>query len=386
MSGFTLIQKRAFISAVAAVAVHALVFGIWILFIIWDLPLLALDNRSEELRADPEMTVLMIPYLPKSLPEDLTEIDPPKPKPFPKAEETPEPKPQEPSDPAELEKPKKRFARTSADQEAQPDGPTDILGERDTRAASELAPTPGADPNAPSQDGKNPLFRGHVETVSKDYEDGSVGKDKTGEETETPQEATAPEDNTPSDNLPQIGEAPSKQESSGMATNKHLKEGLELATPKSGDAEAQFEDAPKNKPSPRERSELEPKKDGFSDYSKQTRMTGSISRQGKSAINVRNSPLGRYQALVSKAVELQWRRNCEQHRDHIVPGVISLRFYVDDKGGVSGIKFQEVIGANYIERGFTQRAIRQAKLPQMPEEVLEELNGELLELVYNFYF
>ncbi len=89
---------------------------------------------------------------------------------------------------------------------------------------------------------------------------------------------------------------------------------------------------------------------------------------------------------MSKAVELQWRRNCEQHRDHIVPGVISLRFYVDKSGKVTGIKFQEVIGANYIERGFTQRAIRQAKLPEMPKSVLKELKGEPLELIYNFYF
>ena len=69
-----------------------------------------------------------------------------------------------------------------------------------------------------------------------------------------------------------------------------------------------------------------------------------------------------------------------------MPGVISIRFYVNDKGRVSGIKFQEIIGANYIERGFTQRAIRQAKLPRMPEAVLKELKGEPLELIYNFYF
>jgi len=132
--------------------------------------------------------------------------------------------------------------------------------------------------------------------------------------------------------------------------------------------------------------EQDPKKDGFQGYSRQTRVTGSISRQGESALNVRNSPLGRYQALISKAVELQWRRNCEQHRDHIVPGVISIRFYVDQSGGVSGIKFQEVIGANFIERGFTQRALRQVELPNMPESVQEELKGESLELIYNFYF
>ena len=66
--------------------------------------------------------------------------------------------------------------------------------------------------------------------------------------------------------------------------------------------------------------------------------------------------------------------------------MISIRFYVDQSGGVSGIKFQEVIGANFIERGFTQRALRQVELPKMPESVLKELEGESLELIYNFYF
>ena len=194
-----------------------------------------------------------------------------------------------------------------------------------------------------------------------------------------------------------------EEESSSEPKDKHLAVGEELPAPRGDEGDKQMAEDPKEEKSPRERpnegahqeadkkkivdgTEQEPKKSGFRGYSRQTRVTGSINRQGKSALNVKNSPLGRYQALISKAVELQWRRNCEQHRDHIVPGVISIRFYVDQSGGVSGIKFQEVIGANFIERGFTQRALRQVELPKMPESVLKELKGESLELIYNFYF
>ncbi len=227
--------------------------------------------------------------------------------------------------------------------------------------------------------------------------------DKTGEETETPQDETASKKDSPeTEDVPEV-ETPKplkpKEKESVRPKNKHLDQGEMVPKIDSGEKKGEAQDKPKEKKSPKERSEKTenekgkgkaidqaPKKDGFSGHSRKNKMTGSISRRGKSAVNVKNSPLGRYQAKVSKAVELQWRRNCEQHRDHIVPGVISLRFYVDSKGKVSGIKFQEVIEGNFIERGFTQRAVRQAKLPKMSKSVIKELDGEPLELIYNFYF
>lgn len=376
-------QKRAFLSALAAFGVHAAVFAIWILFIVWDLPSFALDQPRQDPRPEPEMTVVMLPYVPKPPPKPLQE----------------ETSAQEPSADLveETAEPRQRYARTSEDQEGKPDAPTDILGERDTRAASELAPTPGAKANTPAQKGAAPLYPGHIETVNRTYKDGSVGKDKQGEETETPQEASAGKDGNGPDIATEVVVSETPNDPSEREQQKHLAEGEMLPVEKQ--QKSNVEDKPKEEPGEREKpegegdkdlategDEPEPKKDGFSGYSRQTAVAGSISRFGKSALNVRNSPLGRYQALVGKAVELQWRRNCEQHRDHIVPGVISIRFYVDKNGEVSDIKFQEVIGANYIERGFTQRAIRQASLPRMSESVIEELKGEPLELIYNFYF
>ena len=413
MSGLSVVQKRAFASAFAAVALHMLILGLWVMVIIIDLPIFAFQPPELEPQAEPEMTVVMIPFVKKQAPmiQKRQQEEPPE-----KVEQKPEPEPQpqpqlveETADEKEaFTEPKQRFARTSADQEGAPDADTDILGERDTRAASELPATPGAKPNTPAQDGVAPLYPGHVETVSKKYQEGSLGQDAQGEESEVPQEASASKDDALADDEPQLDEPQPdvivpEEESSSEPKDKHLAVGEELPAPRGDEGDKQTAEDPKEEKSPRERpnegahqeadkkkivdgAEQEPKKGGFRGYSRQTRVTGSINRQGKSALNVKNSPLGRYQALISKAVELQWRRNCEQHRDHIVPGVISIRFYVDQSGGVSGIKFQEVIGANFIERGFTQRALRQVELPKMPESVQEELKGESLELIYNFYF
>ncbi len=410
VSKFTLFQKRIILSVVMAVGVHLLVIAGWILLLVWDLPLFRYESPEREPTPEPEVTVILRPLVKMPKPDVVPKPpEPPKAKEKPKTAKAPKPKVVPPKEVAKkkkeqrkpLEKRRKKYTRTSADQAGVPDQETDRIGDRDTLAASEKAPTLGADPNTPSQDGANPLYQGQVETVTREYQDGSVGKDKTGAETEKPQEETASRNDTPEkETQPKVEPIePKPAEDSAQLRNKHLKQGKKLPTPDLGKEKGRVQDKPKEKESPKERlndgqnketkgEELKqkPKKDSFVGYSRKNKVTGSISRRGKSALNVKNTPLGRYQALVSKAVELQWRRNCEQHRDYIVPGVISIRFYVDKNGKVSGIKFQEVVEANFIERGFTQRAIRQAKLPRMPRSVQRELKGEPLELIYNFYF
>ena len=391
----------------AAVGIHGLVLLSWVTVIAMDWEVFDVPEIEKEPKAEPEVVVLLKPVT--AVPPIVEQVPLPKPPeppqpPEPVVKQPPlkpviEPEPLEPAGKKPLPKPKRRFARTSEDQAGKPDALTDILGERDTRAASESLPVPGAHPELPSQDGRKPLHPDHVETVNRDHVDGSVGNDKTGDETEMPQEATARKDNTLIDEAPKLDPVQPDEAESARPKDKQMPVGKALPRTDDGTGRNQIEDKPKAEESPKERpnpgakrdgageeAEQDLKKDGFSGFSRKTKLTGSISRRGKSALNVKNSPLGRYQALVSRAVELQWRRNCEQHRDHIVPGVMSIRFYVDERGRVSGIKFQEVIEGSYITRGFTQRAIRQAKIPRMPKAVLKELDGEPLELIYNFYF
>lgn len=411
MSASTTFRNRVLISVFAAIGVHVCVLVLWILLLLWDLPIFSYEAVEAEPQPEPEVTVVLRPIQPEVIPEPLVVEKEPESKPESKPEpEPPQPKP--PVSPPEvaqktpeeklpeqekaLPPPKRKFARTSEEQAGTPDEATDLLGDRDTRAASERAPVPGADPNTPSQDGVAPLFPGQVETVDRDYEDGSVGMDPNGETTERPQEATAlKQDAVSKPKTPLVEEPEPDVDPNKRPDNKHLAIGEVIPKPE----QEKVQEKPKDNESPRERQELgskdgesakeveeQPKKGGFSGHSRKNRVAGSISRQGKSALNVKNTALGRYQAQVSKAIELQWRRNVERHRDHIVPGVISIRCYVDHKGKVSGIKIQDVIESNFIEQGLTQRAFRQAKLPKMPKEVVEELDGEPLELIYNFYF
>lgn len=406
-----MLEKRAIFSVVAAIGVHGLVFVSWVSVIAMDLAVFTPPESKNSPRPEPDVVVVLKPMIskppppPVRLPQQQVEPVIPDPPKRPKSLDQvikPPPDLQPPSPLAKrktLPEQKRRFARTSSDQEAKPDAPTDLLGERDTRAASDSAPVLGADPNKPSQEGKDPLYAKHLETVERDFTDGSVGGDKTGADTERPQEATARKDNTLVDDAPRVESLKPDTKESARPKDKHIDLGEVLPSIADGTGIKQIEEKLKAEEAPKEKPnrgamrdgggdvvDQDPKKDGFSGFSRKTRVTGSISRRGKSALNVKNSPLGRYQALISKSVELQWRRNCDQHRDHIVPGVMSIRFYVDKQGNVSGIKFQEVIEGSYITRGFTQRAIRQAKIPKMPKAVLKELEGDPLELIYNFYF
>lgn len=395
-------QKRVMTSALVALGLHFVVFASWVTLVALDFPMSEPVDAAPQ--GDPEMTVVLNTFI------ETPEVEPPipalekeSPKPTPLIPEAVKAKVQ-PDDSARLKvlpKQESRFANTSAEQAGTPDADTNIIGERNTRAASEMAPTLGAPEDLPSQDGRPAIHPAHLETVSQKYQEGSLGGDDQGGETERPQYATAGASEAALSTEKTV-ETIVTETKAETAEDQYLREGAMIAKLKKEiEEERKAKEAAQKKAQEsvpdrsKKESELagngteveqELKKDAFSGYTAKTRVTGSISRSGKSALNVKNSPLGRYQALVSKAVELQWRRNCDQHRDHIVPGVISLRFYVDKAGAVSGIKFQDVVGANYIERGFTQRAIRQAKLPKMPSDVLKELKGDPLELIYNFSF
>ena len=90
-------------------------------------------------------------------------------------------------------------------------------------------------------------------------------------------------------------------------------------------------EAPKVAETPKPRAPTDP---AFSGFQRKTAVVGSISRTGRSSLDVEDSPLGRYQAAISRAVEQEWQRNCVRHRDFITPGFLTVRFYVEPSGRV----------------------------------------------------
>jgi hypothetical protein len=63
-----------------------------------------------------------------------------------------------------------------------------------------------------------------------------------------------------------------------------------------------------------------------------------------------------------------------------------MRFVIDPNGSVRSVSVVEMVDAGEVQKGFTLNSIRQAKLPAIPADLKKELDGEPLEITYNFYF
>lgn len=125
---------------------------------------------------------------------------------------------------------------------------------------------------------------------------------------------------------------------------------------------------------------------GFRGNQQKTRLSGSITRQGRAALDVEDSLLGKYHASLSRAVEKEWQLNCVRNRDYITPGQIIVRFVLEPSGKVRSLTFVEEFGVGNIQKGFTSESIRTAAIPPFPADLKKELNNEPLEVTYSFTF
>jgi len=300
-----------------------------------------------------------------------------------------------------------RFARTSPDQaSARPEKPA-FIGERDTEATSDSTPDPTA-AAMPAQKGIDPI-RSEVETTESRFQDGEIGdngKSKPSEPATPPpappgEPAVADPQTPPAEPMPEVAEVPASKsaprEELAQGPNPvdvPVKDGPKEDSPKPTPASRSSEAQPPKPPVPQKEAVQDKPKEttppdnapGFAGYQRKTQIRGSISRSGKSALAVENSAMGRYQAALSKAVELEWQRNCVRYRDFITPGFLTVRFVVEQNGKVRSVAFVEAMQSGEVQKGFTLNAIRQAAIPAMPADLKKELGTEPLELIFNFYF
>jgi hypothetical protein len=297
------------------------------------------------------------------------------------------------------------FARTTKDQEsAEPPASRRYIGERNTEATSDRAPT-SDEIEMPSQAGRELRPEESVETTESQYRDGRLDTPKPilppvpdaspliPDSPEMTKAATAKGEKSP---------LPGEAEKAETAIREKILDGPKpIETPvaksevredmkpreetKARDgspddlAEKKVEEKPKPKPTPID----DP---AFTGNQTKTAILGSISRTGTSALDVADSPMGRYQAAISKAVEQEWQRNCVRHRDFITPGYLSVRFYVTADGKVKSVNFVGDNQTGEVQKGFTLNSIRNAGIPAMPPAVKKEMGGDALELIFNFYF
>jgi len=307
------------------------------------------------------------------------------------------------------------FARTSEDQRSKrPDKPM-FLGERDTEATSDKAPDPNAPP-LPAQKGIEPRDGGDLETTESRYRDGPLKE--SGDPATPPPVASAPAmpppapaspappvENTapptpPSEEMKEIADKASPE----VPELKELVQGpnpIDVNVPKPAPEKSlpppppaqaappsnqNAKVTPDQKPPAPPKPAAKPGEPGFSGFQRKTAIQGSISRTGRSALDVVDSPLGRYQAAISRAVEQEWQRNCVRHRDFITPGFLTVRFFVEASGKVKSVQFVGEMQTGEVQKGFTLNSIRDADIPAMPKEIRGEFKDESLELIFNFYF
>ena len=292
------------------------------------------------------------------------------------------------------------FVRTSPDQaEEAPESP-DFIGERNTRATSDATPRPDG-PDLPSQQGREPRWEDEIETTESNYQDGELAHDRSAEPDAPPMAAdvaakpvepeAAP---APADPAPAAAAAPIEKErlaEGPVPVDRMVKESPETEeSPKPTPAERAEEGKEKQeetaKPAEAAKPASDPDSPGFRGNQSKTRLEGSISRTGRSALNVEDSVLGRYHASVSRAVEKEWQRNCVRNRDYITPGQLTMRVMLEPSGKVRSVGFVEEFGVGNIPKGFTLNSIRDAEIPAMPAELKKQLDGEPLELIYRFNF
>ncbi|MDX1679415.1 MAG: hypothetical protein R3242_01680 [Akkermansiaceae bacterium] len=321
---------------------------------------------------------------------------------------------------------RKPFARTSPDQPSSKQKNNEFIGERSTQATSDRPADPTAEP-LPSQTGVEPK-PGELETTESRYQDGElVPAASTPLQPPSSVDTLPPSPPNPAkpNAQPQLRENPNQnlsrepsinpseertppplketlldgpnpvevkvQEDEGEAdrprqtpsrpeNRTELTDASELPTPESTPAEQSVSETP------RETSTTPPTDRPFQGNQRKTAIVGSISRTGRSALNVDDTELGRYQAAVGKAVELEWQRHCLRNQDLIEPGFLSVRVFVEPSGRVRSMSTVGEALTGETQKGFTLQAIREADIPKMPKSLAEIYEGETLELVYRFHF
>ena len=290
------------------------------------------------------------------------------------------------------------FARTSEDQRGKRPEAAAFIGERDTDATSDRAPDPTAPP-LPSQKGLE--TRKNIETTESRYQDGELAgtsaaaPDPAMTQSPPPSPAAANND-TASPAAAEAESNPGDEAKPMVAALNELLNGpnpvdipVSRPTPKQSPPAKQ----PATVPTPKTTASATPESPkpknadpAFQGNQRKTAVVGSISRTGRSALDVADSPLGRYQAVISRAVELEWQRNCARHRDFITPGYLTIRFFVEPSGKVRTVQFVGEMETSEVQKGFTLSSIRDAVIPAMPAAVRKDFEKQPLELIFNFYF
>ena len=140
-----------------------------------------------------------------------------------------------------------------------------------------------------------------------------------------------------------------------------------------------------SKPTPRPTVASTPQqqRSSYQPMKERTRLAGSITNRGTSAVNAVGTPLGRYQKTLFDAVGSHWYAYIEEKADLVSLGTTRVSFWVDRSGRVKNLK----VISNDSNEAFANvclQSILDAKLPPIPEDVASALPPEGLESEISF--
>jgi outer membrane biosynthesis protein TonB len=131
-------------------------------------------------------------------------------------------------------------------------------------------------------------------------------------------------------------------------------------------------------PRPTVASTPQQQRSSYQPLKERTRLAGSITNRGTSAVNAVGTPLGRYQKTLFDAIGSHWYAYIEQKADLVSLGTTRVSFWVDRSGRVKNLK----VLSNDSNEAFANvclQAILDSKLPPIPEDVAGALPSEGLE-------
>lgn len=138
-------------------------------------------------------------------------------------------------------------------------------------------------------------------------------------------------------------------------------------------------------PRPSASNKVQTARSAYQPLKEKTRLAGSISNRGSSAVNAVATPLGRYQKLVYDAIGSRWYSYMAQSGDVVSIGTVRVTFWVDRTGRVKpgSLKVREN-NSNEAFANVCLQSILEIELPPIPEEVATTLPPEGLEQEINF--
>lgn len=315
---------------------------------------------------------------------------------FPEQILPPEPPPPPPPEP-EL----KQFTRTSQSKaEAEPPAKANFVSDRNTVAASKMAPAPDGTVNMPTIAGVKQRV---MDVAERTYHDGEVKDEQASQAKAPPVPKMLTPPPTPPPAPPKVAEEkpvekPTPTEVAKMEIkDKPLLKMLEESDPEAPRVEVN-KPAEKPKVQLREPSEsrppaldpitkgaAKPEMNDFVPNTRKTEVKGTLSnRAEEDSVDAERTPLGVYSSSVMGAVGKKWHLYSKLKKDAATYGNLRVRFYTTKNGKVEDLKIiSDPRDADPRMADFTLRAIKDAKLPPIPADLLPMLEGERVKFEYD---